>query len=129
MAQHVTSGRPTTRLSAAAAQVLSAGDKKGVQKGFLKQARSSTSKVSAEMKVDGKDFFAFIGFPTEVDPYDMCTLIKEYCHDYLGEFNLQVLGWSQHRENDEYVRAVGVEFLACQRDALDARIFELRDVW
>ena len=59
----------------------------------------------------------------------MCTLIKEYCHDYLGEFNLQVLGWSQHRDNDEYVRAVGVEFFASQRDALDARIFELRDVW
>ena len=42
---------------------------------------------------------------------------------------MHVLGWSQHIENDEYVRAVGVEFFAFQRDALDARIFELRGVW
>ena len=32
-------------------------------------------------------------------------------------------------ENGELVRAAGLEFLAAQRDALDVKIFELRDVW
>ena len=81
------------------------------------------------MKIDEINHFAFIGFPLDTDPYDNCTLIKEYCFDHLTDFNLQVLGYSQHMENGELVRAVGVEFQAAQRDALDVKIFELRDVW
>ena len=68
MAQHVTGSRPTTQLSAAAAQG-SASDKRGVQKGFLKQARLATSaKGSADMKIDERNHFAFIGFPLDTDP-------------------------------------------------------------
>ena len=125
MAQH----RPTSRLSAAAAQVPVSGDKKRMQKGFLKQARPAISKGTSDMKIDSKYYFAFVGFPSDIDPYDMCMLIKEYCYDRLAEFNLQILGWSQHMENDELVRAVGVEFLASQRDAFDTICFEFRDVW
>ena len=126
---HVASGRPTTRLSAAAAQLPVSNDKKGVQKGFLKQARTAISKGASVMKVDEKDYFAFIGFSLDTDPHDNCTLIKEYCFDHLPDFNLQVVGYSQHSENGEVIRAVGVEFFAAQRDALDVKIFELRDVW
>ena len=67
--------RPTTRLSAAAAQAPASGDKRSVQKGFLKQARTSVVKAPTDMKVYDKDHFAFIGFPFDMDPYDMCTLI------------------------------------------------------
>ena len=74
---HVASGRPTTRLSAAAAQLPVSIDKKGVQKGFLKQARTAISKGASVMKVDEKDYFAFIGFSLDTDPYANCTLIKE----------------------------------------------------
>ena len=129
MAQLVASSRPTTRLSAATAQIPGSGDKRGVQKGFLKQARSAISKVPADMKVDAKDQFAFIGFSVDSDPYEICTLIKEYCFDHLSDFNLQVLGHSQHMDNGVLVRAVGIEFMVSQRDALDSKIFELRDVW
>ena len=129
MAHHVASGRPTIRLSAAAAQLPVSNDKRGVQKGLLKQARSAISKGPADMKVDEKDHFAFIGFSVDSDPYEICTLIKEYCSDHLSDFNLRVLGHSQHMDNGGLVRAVGIEFMVSQRDALDSKIFELRDVW
>ena len=116
---------PLTR--SASARVTDA--KKGVQKGFLKHARSSQPKIASEMNVEAKDYFAFIGFPVNSDPYEMCNLIKELCHDHLDEFDLRVLGWAQFVEHDEPVRAVGLEFLASQREALDNKIFELRDVW
>ena len=122
MAQQVACSRPTTRLSAATAQ-------KGVQKGFLKHPRTSVSKSGSEMNVDARDYFAFVGFPVNSDPYDMCDLIKEHCHDHLGEFDLRVLGWAQFTEHDDTVRSVGLEFLVSQREALDSKIFELRDVW
>ena len=67
--------RPTTRLSAVAAQAPFSGNKKSLQKGFLKQARTSVAKTPADMKVYDKDHFAFIGFPVDMDPYNMCTLI------------------------------------------------------
>ena len=63
----------------------------------LAQGRKSRSL----MKVDEKDYFAFIGFSLDTDPYDNCTLIKEYCFDHLPDFNLQVIGYSQHTENGE----------------------------
>ena len=70
MAQHVAS-RPTTRLSAATAQIPGSGDKRCVQKRFLKQARSAISKVPSDMKVDAKDHFAFIWFSVDSDPYEI----------------------------------------------------------
>ena len=82
---------PLTR--SASARVTDA--KKGVQKGFLKHARSSQPKIASEMNVEAKDYFAFIGFPVNSDPYEMCNLIKEHCHDHLREFDLRVLGWAQ----------------------------------
>ena len=54
---------------------------------------------------------------------------RNHCHDHVGEFDVRVLEWAQFMEHDETVRAVGLEFLASQREALDTKIFELRDVW
>ena len=119
------SAGPLTRAASAHAS----DAKKGVQQSLLKNARSSHPKASSEMNVDAKDFFAFVDFPTNSDPYEMCTLIKEHCYGHLVDFNLIVLDWTQFVEHNETVRAIGVEFAASQREALDNKIFELRDVW
>ena len=101
--------------------------KKGVQKGFLKTSR--VSKSGADMRVDELDHFAFVGFPKGVDALAACDFIKEQCYDYLKDFNLKILGFAEFSDHDSVVRAVGVEFLASQRDALDAAIYQLRDQW
>ena len=55
--------------------------------------------------------------------------ISEQCTIYLQDFNLKVLGYAQYSQNDSVVCAVGIEFLASQRDALEAAVFQLRDQW
>ena len=61
--------------------------------------------------------------------HEMCIMFKGHCHHDFGKFNLRVLGWVRFVEHEETVRAVGVEFLVSQREVLDNKIFELRDVW
>ena len=42
---------------------------------------------------------------------------------------MKILGFAEFSDHDSVVRAVGVEFLASERDALDAAIYQLRDQW
>ena len=108
-----------------------AGKSAGVQKGFLKSSRSIVVKTS-EMKVDRaeeKHFFAFVGFPAKTDPLAACNFISDQCRDYLPEFALKVIGFAEYSDGDTTVRAIGVEFLVSQRDALDNAVFQLRDQW
>ena len=81
---------PLTRAAVARAS----DAKKGVQTGFLKNARSSQSKAASDMNVEAKDCFAFGRFPVNSDRHEMCNLIKEHCHEHLTEFDLQV--WDGH---------------------------------
>ena len=101
-----------------------ADSKKGVQKGFLKNTR--VSKCGSDMQIDEKDYFAFVGFPRD-NSLAACNFISEQCTIYLQDFNLKVLGYAQYSQNDSVVCAVGIEFLASQRDALEAAVFQLRD--
>ena len=102
---------PLTRAASARAH----DAKKGVQKGFLKRACSEHPKALSEMNVDAQDYFAFVGFPANSNPDELCIFIKEHCHDFLSDFSSTVLGWAQFAYHDETVCAVGVEFLAFQR--------------
>ncbi len=44
------------------------------------------------MDADDTRVFAFTGFPPQADPAEALTLIKDYVHDFLGDFAAVVLG-------------------------------------
>ena len=50
--------------------------KKGVQKGFLNNARISQSKAASDMNVEAKDCFAVGRFPVNSDRHEMCNLMR-----------------------------------------------------
>ncbi len=85
--------------SRSAAKVAVSG-KFGVLDGKFKQKADKDKKdrdkkaahTEPTMDADDTRVFAFTGFPPEADPVEAVTLIKEYAHDFLGEFAVVVLG-------------------------------------
>ena len=75
------------------------------------------------MDADDTRVFAFTGFPPEADPVEAVTLIKEYAHDFLGEFAVVVLGACIVDGE------IGVSYPISQGDAIHTKIHELRDTF
>ena len=93
-------------------------DKKVPSTAGSKSAGSSSAEPSEVFQA-----FAFSGFPATADAYEIFCLVKEYMHDYLGDFTVEVLGTTVH---DGYAH-VGVKYKASDAEALDRKVFEMRD--
>ena len=73
------------------------------------------------MDADDTRVFAFTGFPPQADPAEALTLIKDYIHDFLGNFAAVVLGVCVGDGE------IGVSYPVSQGEAIHATIHELRD--
>ena len=65
--------------------------------------------------------FAFCGFPQDTNELEAVHLIKEYVHDYLGQFSVTVIGSSAVKGQ------IAMTFLASEGEALLAKVHEHRD--
>ena len=116
--------------SRSAAKVAVSG-KFGVLDGKFKQKADKDKKdrdkkaahTEPTMDADDTRVFAFTGFPPEADPVEAVTLIKEYAHDFLGEFAVVVLGACIVDGE------IGVSYPISQGDAIHTKIHELRDTF
>ena len=65
--------------------------------------------------------FAFTGFPGDTDEVEAVNLIKEYANDFLGDFNVQVVGSNAAKGQ------IALTFLASEGEALAANVHAQRD--
>ncbi len=101
-----------------------------VKQGLLKEKKGSgTAEAlkptgsSSSTPSEAYQAFAFSGFPAVADPNEIYNLVKEYVYDYLGEFSLKVLGTVV----SEGVAHVGVGYKASDSEALDKKVYDMRD--
>ena len=96
-----------------------------VKQGVLKAMKSKVSCASTAGAESADRYFCFSGFPLDADPYRICSLVREYIHDFLNEVSVEMIGscidgGSQH---------VGIKFNASDTDILEQMIYEQRDRW
>lgn len=91
-----------------------------MKKGVLKKKIVASQEEGQE---EVHQFFAFYGFPAEAHPHAACSLIHEYINDYLGEFQLEVCGSACA----DGIQAVAVKYNDANAEALDAKIFEMKE--
>ena len=65
--------------------------------------------------------FAFTGFPGDTDEVEAVNLMKEYANDFLGDFNVQVVGSNAAKGQ------IALTFLASEGEALAANVHAQRD--
>ena len=90
-----------------------------VRQGFLKKSVS----FSASAPVLSDSRFAFAGFPLSADPREVVDVVTGFVQDILGDFDLAVIGTAAVDGGIQ----VGVQFAAADCDALEKRVFDMRD--
>ena len=113
--RHASKSASSTGKFGLVADKLKSKDKKDQDK---KSAGGDTEPV---MDADDTRVFAFTGFPPQADPAEALTLIKDYIHDFLGDFAAVVLGVCVGDGE------IGVSYPVSQGEAIHATIHELRD--
>ena len=95
---------------------------------FDKKAGRVSSKVGrvgadskSDMESDVYYAFAFTGFPGDTDEVEAVNLMKEYANDFLGDFNVQVVGSNAAKGQ------IALTFLASEGEALAANVHAQRD--
>ena len=75
------------------------------------------------MPVDTQHFFAFSGFASSSDPFEIFEATRGLIVQLLGDFSLEVHGVAPHQGG----LAVAVQYYASQGEALELKVTELKD--